>query len=126
MGINERMIPYGCEHSRPLYPLYHEKFHDKDWIIGQVTEVRSNTTSMEIMTPAGEIMEISWSKETLLPFGSDFSTGTKVRIVGSEENGKMKAKAIGAKDILNQKLEKESDLKKNIIINSCFCPNQKP
>ncbi len=74
-GINERFVRFG--HMRGLYQ---EQFVGSDWIAGEVIAAESN--QLQIETPNGDQATIEWNDRTLLPFGSDFKVGDKIRAVG--------------------------------------------
>jgi len=80
-GINERFGRSG--HMRGLYQ---EQFAGSNWVAGEIIAAESN--QLQIETPNGDQATIEWNDKTLLPFGSDFKVGDKIRAVGkwSDDN----------------------------------------
>ena len=88
-GINERFERFG--HMRGLYQ---EEFAGNDWIMGEV--IAAEKDQLQIETPNGNQATIQWNDKTLLPFGSDFKVGDKIRAVGKwSSNTTFKAIGIG-------------------------------
>lgn len=74
-GINERF-----QHIGHMRGVYREKFVGNDWVAGEVIAVEKKLLQIENIN--GDQVMIEWSDKTVLPFGSDFKVGDKIRAVG--------------------------------------------
>lgn len=89
LGFNKR-----ARQLPPLRPFYQDRFADRDWVAGEILEVRD--WEVTITTPEGAEVTVVRSKETLLPSGADFKVGERLRAVGQWQDGDtFVAKGIG-------------------------------
>lgn len=75
IGFNEqvRRVP-------PMQPFYHNGFEGQGWVMGEVTE--TGEREIKIKTPEGKEVTVKWDEKTLLPLGSDFQIGERIRVIG--------------------------------------------
>jgi hypothetical protein len=75
IGFNEqvRRIP-------PMQPFYHNGFEGQEWVIGEIIE--TGEKEIKIETPEGKEVTVKWDEKTLLPLGSDFQIGERIRAIG--------------------------------------------
>lgn len=87
-------VPERIGAGRVLRKFQQERFVGNDWLIGEV--VRSDNQSLIVATPDGITVRVRITPETLLPFGSLFRKGERIRAVGEwVDNQTFLAKGIG-------------------------------
>lgn len=88
IGVNEKMVEFS-----PFELLFEEPFQQDNWVIGEIIGLDQNY--LLLLQPDGEVVQITWNEETLLPFGANFQAGERIRIVGEWQGEVFVAKAIG-------------------------------
>jgi len=78
-GFNERNRQFEPVHS--FYPRY---FSGDEWVTGKITTVKNK--ELDIVTPEGKEIKVTWDASTLLPSGSNFSIGERIIAVGEWKN----------------------------------------
>lgn len=75
LGVNEplREMPLG-------QPFFNHAAEGDQWLIGEVID--TNDHYLDLVTPDGTEHILFWDDATLLPFGSHFILGTRIRAVG--------------------------------------------
>jgi hypothetical protein len=87
LGFNERV-----GQMRPLPPFYPGRFVDRDWVMGEISEIKAG--EIIIITPQGEELSIVRDEKTFLPPDKKLTVGERIRAVGEWQEGVFIAKGI--------------------------------
>lgn len=77
---------------KPLRPLYQSQCMGEDWIFGSVVEAKDR--EIKLVTSTEEEILVKWDEETLLPLGSDFEVGERIKAIGEWQEGIFVAEGI--------------------------------
>lgn len=75
-----------------LRQAYRQEFSGQNWVVGEIIEINQEEILLE--TPLRKQIRVIKGENTLVPTGSDFTVGQRIRVVGEWQDGDFKAKGI--------------------------------
>ena len=92
---------------KPLRPFYESQCIGEDWVFGSILEVKDK--EIKLVTPTEEEILVEWDEETLLPLGSDFEVGERIKAIGEWQEEVFAAEGIVRNRGYQQKINNQMD-----------------
>ncbi len=94
-GFNEKVSQQRFAQRGIVRDFFQQKFEGSDWLVGKIMTFDKKKQYIMIVFPDGQTIKIVWTDDALLPFGTNFEIGQKLRIIGRWQGNIFVATGIG-------------------------------